>query len=267
MGETPAPTLKSVLNIVKPVEQATPLEGILVVAKQTSGGSNTSWTLTDKNGYYELNNGLSTGIYQVTAGGYALLSKNETAGFVPTTKSGVTVKEADETVNTDFDLPGSAWISGKVTTSTGMPVFRALVTANSTTGGYSGFEYTDVEGKYGITTGLQANNYTVTVKYKDYSSTKSAMSVPAGADIKDINFQAVPASGGEIVGRVTDASTKLPIGGAVVRVTGSASAEMKTDLKGYYSFILGSGSYVVSTALPGFVANTTTVQVTANQVA
>jgi hypothetical protein len=244
------------------------LQGVLVIATRTNGpGNESSWALTDNNGLYEITQGLPTGTYDVTAGVYALLLKGESAGIVTKKISGVAVTEVKETVNVDFDLLGSKWISGTVTTSTGLPVFRALVTANSTDGKYSGYEYTDVDGLYRITTGIPAGSYTVSMKYNGYSGSRSVTVRDDDTEVSSINFQLNAQSYGNVIGRVTDVTVGKPIGGALVRIAGTTTVETRTDPKGYYSYFLNAGSYVVTTVVPGFVGNVTNVQVTANQVA
>jgi hypothetical protein len=210
---------------------------------------------------------LQSGTYKVTAGVYDLTLLGETPGYITTTVSGVSVTAGQETPNQDYNLQPSAWISGNITASSGKPIFRALVTANSTTGGFSGYEYTDDTGFYRITTGLNASTYTVTAKYQGASQSKTGVAATAGAETTNTNIQLAVPAGGEVIGRVTDASSKLGIGQAVVQITGSTSAQVKTDPKGYYSYFVGAGSYVISTVVPGFVTNKTTTQVTNNQVA
>jgi len=246
------------------VEQSTvtPLPGILVVATQTSGGSSSSWALTDQNGEYSINTGLTTGTYKVTAAVYDLLLLGETAGYVTTTIPIVAVTAGQEMPNQDFVLSPSAWISGTITASNGQPIFRALVTANSTTGGFSGYEYTNETGFYRITTGLNSSTYTVTAKYQGFTQSKTGVAATAPNETKNVNIQmtAVPA-GGEIIGRITDVVNGLGIGSATVQITGPTNVQTKTDPKGYYSYILNSGSYVVSTSVPGFGVNKTSAQV------
>ena len=239
-----------------------------MVATRTDGpGNASSWALTDENGYYEIRTGLPTGTYDVTAGVYALLLKGEATGYTPKTTSGVKVTQVQETVNVEFNLDASGWISGKVTTSTGMPLFRVLVTANSTDGKSSGFEYTDNEGVYRITTGLPEGVYKVNAKYKDYSSS-ILCTVEEKAETPNVNFQLSVPSTGQVIGRVTDLAKGFPISGALVRIAaGSVAYDTTTDPKGYYSYLLGEGSYTVSTLVPGYVSNVTTVSVALNQIA
>jgi len=269
VGETPTAPHKSVLNLVKPVEQgqtATPIPGVLVVATQTSGGSSSSWALTDKNGIFTINSGLTAGTYKVTAGGYDLQLLGETAGYVACTINGIVVTAGQESVNNDVSLNPSAWISGTITGSNGQPIFRAFVTANSTSG-FSGYEYTNETGFYRINTGLNSSTYTVTAKYQGFSQSKTGVIATAPNETKNINFQmtGVPA-GGEVIGRITSAVNGLGIGSATVQISGLTNVQTKTDPKGYYSYFLGSGSYLVSTLVPGFASNKTNAQVTSNQI-
>jgi len=235
-----------------------------VVATQTSGGKSSSWALTDKNGQYSINSGLTAGTYTVTAGGYDYLLLGETAGYISSAVNGVVVTAGQETPNNDFTLNPSGWISGTITASNGAPVFRALVVANSTTG-FSGFEYTNETGFYRITTGLNSSTYTVTAKYQGYTQSTTGVVVSAPSAINNVNIKmtSVPA-GGEVIGRVTNAASGQAIGSATVQISGPTNVQVKTDPKGYYSYILGSGSYVVSTSVPGFGVNKTSAQVAAS---
>jgi len=262
----PAAPYKSVLGLVKPIEQSIGLVGILVVATQTKGGSSSSWALTDKNGMYSINSGLKPGTYNVTAGVYDCLVLGETAGYVGSTTTGVNVTAGQETVNTDFNLLPSGWISGNVTSPNGTPIFRALVTANATYGGSSGYEYTDATGFYRITTGLESGTYSVTASYQGHSQSKQNVVAVAGNETTNTNFQLSVPAGGEVIGRVTNAVTGKPIGHIGVQISGPTNVEVLTDLKGYYSSFVSAGSYVVTTSVPGFVNNKTNVQVTTNKI-
>lgn len=187
----------------------------------------------------------------------------ELAGYVAQTLPGITVQAGQETPNQDFNLQPSAWISGTITGPSGSPIFRALVTANSTNGQFSGFEYTNETGFYRITTGLNSSTYTVTAKYQGISASKTSVVANAPNETKNVNVQITGAlpTGAEVIGRVTN-TAGTGIGSAVVQV---GSVQTKTDPKGYYSYLLASGSsgsLVVSTSVPGFATNKTTVTIT-----
>jgi len=254
---------------VKPVKtQATPVVGVLVTAIQTSGtgGNASSWALTDSNGMYEINTGLSTGTYTVKASNYDYILKGETAGYVTETETGIQVTAGQESVNNDFTIPAGGFISGTVTTSSGMPLFRAKITATSTDSKYSGTEYTDATGAYTITTGLETDLYTVTAVYQGVSVSKSNVAVTDnGVVTNEIDLKLNLSAGGEIIGRVSDATTQSPMAGASVKISGPTTYTVTTDEKGYYSYLVGAGSYKVSTAVPGYVSNVTNVGVELNQ--
>jgi len=238
-----------------------------MVATRTDGQSNSSaWTLTDKNGYYEITQGLTTGTYTVKASDYAYLQKGEAPGYATDQKTGVKVSSGLETVNIEFNLLASAWISGKVTTTTGMPIFRAKVTATSPTSGGSGIEYTDIAGKYMIATGLTTGMYTLTATYQGNTVTKQNVQAIETTETPDQNFLMNVPSVGQIVGRVSDAVTKRPIFGASVRISGATTATVTTDEKGYYSYLAGAGSYTVTSMAPGYKTNSSTVAVTVGEI-
>jgi len=240
-----------------------------VIATPTSdtGGNASSWALTENTGYYEISSGLSTGTYTVKAANYAFLQKGETALYVPLALPSIKVTAGKETVNTDFNIVASGWISGKVTTTTGMPLFRAKVVATKSDGTDSGFEYTDIEGKYTITNGLSSGTYTVTATYQTYTSSKSnIVATEGGMETPNIDFQLTVSASGQIVGRVSDATTKNPIFGAPVKISGTSTTTVTTDEKGYYSYLATAGSYTVTAMVAGYRNNASTVSVAVDQI-
>jgi hypothetical protein len=224
--------------------------------------------LADSTGYYEIATGLSTGTYTVTAADYALLQKNEKPGYLTQTISDVSVTSGKESVNNDFNLVASAWISGTVTSYSGMPIFRAKVTATKVGDtNPSTFEYTDIEGKYMMTTGIATGMYTLTATYLDYSDSKSSVQAIEGTETPEVNFQYDTSSLGQIVGRVVDAATYVPLVGVPVEISGQSTYNAITDEKGYYSYLGSAGSYNVESNVPGYYNNATTVNVSADQIA
>ena len=107
-----------------------PIKGIVVYATKTSGtgGNVSSYAFTATDGSYVISSGLSTGTYNVTAGfGYGLAG--ETVGYLSKTVSGVTIAGVQEVSNVNFQLDLSGSISGKVTTSAGIPLANVGVSA------------------------------------------------------------------------------------------------------------------------------------------
>jgi hypothetical protein len=240
------------------------LDGILVIAEQTtgSGGNSSSWALTNADGSYVIYTGLSTGSYSVTAGVYMQGSCGEpmaAAVFVPkTTTASVAVTEGITTQDVDLELEPSGWVSGIVTSTGGTPLFRAKVTATSTDGKYTGFTCTDSTGNYLITSGLRDAIYSVTAVYEGFNASLSGVDVTAGEETtgQDILIDLPPS--GLMIGRVTDAVSGIFLGGATVQATGSDPIETTTDPKGYFSFSMAPGEYTVSVMAPGYISNVTT---------
>jgi len=247
-----------------------PLKGVLVYAMQTTGtgGNASSYALTGEDGSYVINTGLSTGKYNVTAGWYALGLLGETVGYIAKSKSDVKVVEVEETSDVNFQLEISGAISGKVTTTEGIPLLGLMVVATSSDGKYFGFGYTDGSGNYKITNGLGTGSYNVLVFKGMMPSFKSDVSVTAGEETPNIDFEiSIPLSG-TISGRVTDIRGN-PVKDASVHASGpEGHGQAKTDVNGYYAISegLGTGDYTVyATALGYDPSSSIAVGVTVNQ--
>jgi len=71
---------------------------------------------------------------------------------------------------------------------------------------------------------------------------------------------------GFITGTVTNAvNTSQPIQGAIVNVTGAATATATTDAAGLYIIPIASGTYTLNAGAAGFLSNTTTITVTSGE--
>ena len=240
-----------------------PLKGILVYATQTegTGGNASSYALTGEDGSYFIYSGLSTGTYNVTAGFYS-------TGYISQTQSNINVVEVQETSNLNFQLEVSGTISGTVTTTEGIPLANVIVMATSSDGNYYGFAYTDVNGNYRIDTNLGTSTYTVYAYKGMIPAFISDVSVTAGQETANIDFQISITPSGSISGRVTDTGEN-PIQGATVSASGPAGyGSAETDSNGYYiiSEGLDTGSYTVSATASGYnPSSPNNVSVTVNQ--
>lgn len=239
-----------------------PLKGILVYATQTqgTGGNASSYAVTNDDGSYFIYSGLSTGTYNVTAGFYS-------TGYISQTQSNINVVEVQETSNVNFQLEVSGTISGTVTTTEGIPLANVIVMAVSSDDNYYGFAYTDVNGNYRLDTNLGTGTYTVTA-YKGMMPSISDVSVIAGQETANIDFQISITPSGSISGRVTD-NSENPIQGATISASGTAGyGSAETDSNGYYiiSEGLDTGSYTVSATASGYnPSSPINVTVTVNQ--
>jgi hypothetical protein len=246
-----------------------PVEGVIVYATQTSGtgGNVSSYELTATDGSYMINAGLSTGTYNVTAG-FAFGISGETLGYIPQTISGINIAGVQEISNVNFQLDTSGSISGKVTTSSGIPLANVLVAATSETSEYYGIAYTDSSGFYKITNGLGTGVYMVVALKGLIPSFMEDVAVTVGQETSNINFQITISPSGSMSGRVTDTSGNA-IEDASVYASGTAgSGTAETDANGYYiiSEGLGTGSYTAYASASGFTSSSPmTVSVTIDQ--
>jgi phosphatidylinositol-3-phosphatase len=145
-------------------------------------------------------------------------------------------------------------ISGVVSdATTGTGIGSATVT-------YSGGSTTcDASGNY-VLNNVPAGTITVTASASGYQPSSQTLSVTSGAN-SAANFQLNKASTGNIVGKVTNAST----GGAISGVTVStAGVSALTDSNGNYALSnLVVGSYSVTATKSGWGMQTKTASVTA----
>ncbi len=234
-----------------------PIAGAVVTAVKTSAGGNASaFAVTAEDGSYIIAQGLSTGTYNVQVVGAGYVVDNQV----------VNVVAGEEQVNIDFNMAPSGWVVGKVTSSSGLPLFRAVVTAKSSDGKYSSTESTDSSGDYILTTGLVNGTYTVTATYGSATSSKSVTVVQGKSDPAATNFQLTvsPSGPSSLIGRVTDRISGKVIAGATVKaIAGQTIAgQTTTDYSGYYSILVAAGSYTVAASAPGCITNTTTTALT-----
>lgn len=231
----------------------TPIAGAVVTAVKTSAGGNaSSFAVTGSDGSYIIAQGLSTGTYNVQV---------VSAGNV-VDKQSVNVVAGEEQVNIDFNMASSGWVVGKVTSSSGLPLFHAVVTATSSDGKYSATESTDSSGDYKIVNGLVNGTYTVTATYGSTTSSKSVTVVQGKSNPSPTNFQLTvsPIVPGILIGRVTDRSSGKVISSATVKAMAgqTVAAQATTDTSGYYSILVAAGSYTVAASAAGCLTNTTT---------
>jgi hypothetical protein len=203
-----------------------PLEGVSV---SYSGGS----TTTDANGDYTLAN-VNPGevLVSFAKSGYATIKRTQAVG------GGATV-----TLNVALSPPGS--IAGKVTDSdSGEPIAGAIVT-------YSGGTATaGADGSYAID-GLPAGDQKVTASAPGYnSSAELTVGVPAnGTAMFDIQLTPKPTY---IAGEVRDKQSNDLLAGVTVSAGGASTT---TDATGRYLLIVPPGSYDVTFAKAGYVAD------------
>jgi hypothetical protein len=214
------------------VSSALPISSATVSA----GGQS---SVTDVNGNYTIS--IAPGTYTVTA---------TAAGYNAASTSGIAVTSGATTVQ-NFALTPivvqivNGTIKGKVTNvSSALPISGATVSA----GGQS--SVTDVNGNYSIS--IAPGTYTVTATTAGYNAAStSGIAVTSGATTVQ-NFALTPIVkliNGTIMGRVTDASSALPISGATVSAGGRSSV---TDINGNYTISIAAGTYTVKVTATGY---------------
>lgn len=218
-----------------------PIAGAYVHAHGDNGSGS---AITDKNGNYNITQGLKTGTYNV--------SISYVTGYVDNETGDINVIAEQNTPNVNFDLQLSGGISGIVTDAvSGKPVNDTLVSSTSASGtGTYGFDaITDSNGNYSMATNMPTGTYNVTVLYPEgHFTTSTQVTVTSGVETKNVNFAL--AKSGIISGRIT-APDGTPVNATVSAVSLSTfySGSAKTDANGNYSITSGLGTasdYIVS---------------------
>lgn len=191
-----------------------------------SSGSVVGYASTDADGAYTVT-GLTPGTYTVEftspTGGVNAIPQYYNGEETAASADPVTVTSGQfTTVSTD--LPTGGQITGTVTdASTHAGLAGVEVYAYSSSGGSSGYAYTDANGNYTISS-LATGTYAVSFGPLDNShigSGQSDVSVTAGSLTSGIN--AALATGGTIAGTITDAVSGHAVGGVEVEAISSSS--------------------------------------------
>lgn len=197
---------------------------------------------TDISGAYTLAKA-PLGTYPLTAAatGYSSQSQSVTVSSATTTAQGFSLAP----------LAGS--ISGVVSDArTGLPVSGAMVS-------YSGGQaVTDAAGSYSFDP-VAEGSYSVSAGAVGYSDQGQTVTVGPGQSAAQ-NFALAPAGTGNVVGRVTDASTGLAVAGATVSHLGGGTT---SDSSGMYSLdALPDGDTILTASGTGYVDQSVSVTVT-----
>ncbi len=179
-----------------------PIPGVTITAISTSSGTHyTGFATTGADGTYKIESGLGTGTYMVTA--YSGTSFDQVPNIAATV--------GQETTNVNLTLtvtvqPTGA-ITGLITDTDNKPIAGATISAGS------GYDTSDSNGAYSISSGLPTGSYTVTATAPGYQSqNKTGVSVTAGSTTSGVNFKLlkIPASSsGRISGTVTGEDNPL----------------------------------------------------------
>ena len=227
-----------------------PVPGASVSASGTSGNLGSGSAIADAQGQYTITSFLDTGNYSVTA---------SAPGFIDQQVDDVVVTAGAQTSNVNIVMNVSGGISGKVTDAvSGLPVYLAIVSAESLDGSSTGFSITDANGNYQIIQNLQTGTYNVTVEYVSGTigylfSTQNGISVTAGVMTSNVNFAL--ARSGVITGTITDSVSHAALKGISVEAlysNGTIAAFATTDSSGQYvlNSNLPTGTYNVTELFP-----------------
>ena len=217
-----------IAGIVTDAVTGLPISGAMITV--VPGGLTTT---TASNGTYNVS--VTPGTYTVTASMALYVSQNQSVNVA-----------ASATTPLGFALqlePG--WIAGTVTDAiTGLPISGAVIGAMP--GGFT--TSTAPDGSYNLT--VNPGSYTVTGSRTSYTSQSQAASIaPAETTTVDFQLQPVP---GWIAGTVTDASTGLPISGALISVA-PGGLTTTTAVDGTYNLTAGPGAYTVTASKSAYI--------------
>ena len=210
---------------------------------------------------------MDSGNYTVTA---------SAPGFIDQQVKNIVVTAGALTANVNIVMNVSGGISGKVTdAASGLPVYLAYITVQSSDGSSSGNTVTDTSGNWQIIQNLQTGTYNITVQsllgtIGYLSASKSGVSVTAGSMTNNQNFAL--ARSGVIAGIVTDSVSHVVLQGVSVEAVfsnGTYAAFATTNSTGQYVLNnnLPTGTYNVTELLPtGYLTKTlSSISVTAGQ--
>lgn len=209
-----------------------------------------SFAITDAHGRYRVS-GLANGTYRACVDPASNLTRRALAADQLSCSASVSVS-AGHTAPANVRMhPGGA-VAGRVTTTTGVPISRALVEITSPKGDY--FAYADSSGYYRLL-GMRPGHYRICFDAQETTR------VPTGALRRCVHSVAVRAGytrigvdpqlklGGAISGRVTDRSGKPLADVDVLAFRGSNDdnpTDVTSDRSGHYRITgLRSGTYEV----------------------
>lgn len=203
----------------------------------------------------------ASGIYTITG----LLSDSYSVRAYPTfdginltsTPITVTVTAPNTVTGANITMAPGGTLTGKVTDSGGAPLKDITVFVGNQDGSYQNYVYTNATGVYSATA-LPSGQYEVLFRpsnyvpeaYNDHPNFADADRVNVTSPNTVSGVDAVLAAGGSISGKVTDASTGLPIKDVFVEVLGADGDRVETantQADGTYKTetTLASGTYKV----------------------
>lgn len=226
-----------ITGVVSDASTGNPINGVQVIVYDSTGRRVTTAS-SDATGSYRVFDGLPTGNYFVrTSNSFSFVDELYpdipcVAGFCQVTGGSTVPVTVGAESQLDFQLNQGAMISGKVTNSaTSLPLQGILLDILDSANNHLGFEFTDADGNFSTRVGLTSGNYFIKSLnqtgyvdeiYNNIPCIASQCNASQGTPIPlnpgdhttDVNFNLDP--GGTISGKVTEASTGLPLNNVYV---------------------------------------------------
>ncbi|MEO8751073.1 MAG: carboxypeptidase regulatory-like domain-containing protein [Casimicrobiaceae bacterium] len=231
---TPATTTATLKGTVRDGASGLPLEGALVAV---AGGPSAT---TDSVGAYQIA-GLAPGAAQITVTKTGYQSINATAQF-----AAGAIYTFSPSLYAPGQTPTDATLRGKVAArATSQPIAGATITvgARSAT--------TSATGDFEITA-LPAGTVTIGVAAAGYQPATLNGTLVSGVNDAGLVLLDLNAASATATGRVFDASTNLPIGGANVSVQGAGLAATTNSNGNYVITGITTAAYTLAVAAPGY---------------
>lgn len=216
----PSPTTGTVTGKVVDVSTNQPLSGVSIVL-QADPSIN---TLTDSTGNFSLSN-IPQGSQKINFSLAGYVGTSATVNIV----AGSIINLGTITLSSN---PTTGIIKGTVTDAeNGQPLSGVTITV---TGSFSGTTTTGGDGSF-IFTDVTPGNVTITASKTDYYSITGTGTVVAGGTLffnPQLSTTPPQTTTGNLTGKVFDSSTKTPIQGAIISLSGGPSTS--TDAQGIF---------------------------------
>ncbi|MEW4224362.1 carboxypeptidase regulatory-like domain-containing protein [Rossellomorea marisflavi] len=200
--------------------------------------------ITNPDGTFSFNN-LAPGVYTVTA----------SAPNFTSAQGGATVTSGGTSVVTLTIIPNPATVSGRITTTGGVPLPTSFVQVLNANGILVATGSSDANGFYTVG-GLAAGSYTVVANAQNYGQQVRGITLTVGQVLPNVDF-VLTADTGNLTGQVTDRVTGAALSGASVVLLDATTqlpiATTTTSLFGNYVLNgLAPGTYIVTASLANY---------------
>lgn len=214
------------------------------IAISANGENGSGYDYTDATGTYTIT-GLATGAYSVTAAPVF-----DDVNLIGAPQS-ATVVAPNTTANVNFTLAAGGTITGRVTGPGDTPLKDITVFVGNQDGSYQNYVYTNATGVY-TATGLPSGQYKVLFRpsayipeaYNNKPDFGDADPISVTAPNTVTGIDAMLDQGSAVSGKVTDASTGLPVKDVFVEVLDQNGQRVET------AFTQADGSYQTEPTLP-----------------